>query len=322
MLDMCKFSIIIPCFNNGKKIDELFEMLYTNSFEDYEVIFVDDCSEDNTYDLMCLKKSTYRNYYVYKMDTNSGPGPTRNYGLKFARGEYIIFCDSDDEFDIECLVYIDKFLKEHTDADLLVFPHEIVRGNRHIKNDTYAQYENFASIAPRDIANGCAGPVAKVFKNSIIKDKNVEFPERITGEDACFIVNYSVFVKKAYKLENVFYKYIMNKQSITHKKNNDLELETTFEVLQPIFHKFFPEIEIAQFVNGHLLTRAKQMCSNNFSLAEIKKWFEKENKRYPDWIKHISYSEQSVYRKLIYSAMYKNRPLMIKLIMMIRRVIY
>ena len=319
---MCKFSIIIPCYNSEKNINRLFDMMWTSDYSDYEVIYVDDCSKDNTFEKMQGLKEKYPNYTVVRAEKNGGPGLARNLGLELAKGEYILFCDSGDEFDISYLERISTFMNDHDDAQIVVFPHEIVRGNIKTLNDTYSGYGDGDTMPAYDVARGCGGPVAKVFKRSIIDENHIQFPDRMTGEDKCFLVYYSVHVKKAYKSNMCFYRYVMSKGSITHRKNNDIGKPTTFDILQHIYHEHFPEIEIEMFVVNHLLTRAKTMTDNKCSVKEIREFFEKENQRYSGWIDKVDFKNQSTYRKLIYKAMYKNKPFLIKFIMYLRRQLY
>lgn len=319
---MCKFSIIIPCYNSRDRVDVLFKMYSLTDYKDYEVLFIDDCSNDNTFEEMRKKKKEYNNYRIYKTQKNEGPGPARNFGLKMAQGEYLLFCDSDDEFDISCLYEIDAFLKMHDDLDMIVFPHSVVRRKKTSKVDTFSKRSDGERITAHDIVNGYGGPVAKLYKNSIIKEKGIVFPQRMQGEDFCFVVSYAIHVKKAYKMNLDFYKYIMNTSSITHTYKMDLNTPTTFELLNPIYRKYFPEIEIRRFIEGHLLTRAKQMVDAKCSIEEIKEWFRIQNQRYPNWIQYTTYMDQSIYRKMIYKAMYYNKAWLIKLIMNIRKVLY
>lgn len=319
---MYRFSIIVPCYNIAGNIEALFKMLSPKDFLDYEVIFVDDCSKDNSFDVMKKYVGNYPNYRVLQTEKNGGPGLARNFGLNAASGEYILFCDSDDEFDISCLSVVDSFLTEHPDADMLVFPHEQVRGGKRTRNDTYNAYIDQSLVHRNDVATGCLTPFAKVLKLDLIREKNVYFPGRMTGEDICFVTEYAIYAKSIYKLDIIYYRYIMNPGSITHQYKMPLEIKTTFDILQPIYREHFPEIETIMFANGHLLTRAKQMCSASMSLRQISQWFKKENQRYPGWIKEIDLKKESLYRRSIYQAMYHSNGILIKLIMLVRDYLY
>lgn len=319
---MYLFSIIVPCYNVSERVDSLFEMLSSKDYSKYEVVFVDDCSKDDSYQKMLEKSSSYPNFKVVQPEKNGGPGPARNFGLTFATGEYILFCDSDDMFDISFLKKAEEFLNEHSEADIVVSPHKVVRGGKTDIADVYFKYKDGDRVSAEDVVVGYGGPVAKVFKRSIILENNLEFPARMTGEDACFVINYAVFVKNGYKMDIAYYSYIMNDASITHTHKEDWRMPTTFEVLLPLYTEHFPNVIIQRFIEGHLLTKAKIMTDAKCKNSEIKKWFKEENKRYPDWYAYTENLDRSLYRRMIYFAMHKSSPVLIKLVMLIRRILY
>jgi glycosyltransferase involved in cell wall biosynthesis len=259
---------------------------------------------------------------IFQTPINGGPGPARNFGVQKASGKYIIFSDSDDFFDISCLKKLDKFLQENSDAEMVVSPYSVKRGEEQYKDDSYKKYKNGDEIKIADVVIGNNGPVCKVLIRELIEKNGLTFPARMTGEDAVFVVNYASYIKKAYKFDEVYYTYIMNDSSVTHTYKSSLDEPTTFEILYEVYHEKFPEIETYCFVTAHLLTKAKTMCSLGVSNKEIKKFFEKENKRYPNWINEVDYENQSTYRKLIFKAMYKNIPWLIKFVLFLRKILY
>lgn len=319
---MCKFSIVVPCYNIYNNVEALFHTLSTNDYTDYEAIFVDDCSKDDSYKKMLELAAKYSNYKVYQTPQNGGPGPARNFGLSKASGEYIIFCDSDDEMDMSCLQRFDSFLQAHPDAELIACPHIVARGGKTSVSDSCAKYKSGDEIERKDVAMIYAGPAAKLFKHSVIKENQILFPDRMTGEDACFVLTFSAYAKKVYKMDFAYYKYIMNSASITHNYRDPVDLPTTFEVLLPLYEKYFPEAVVYKFVEGHLMTKAKLMAANKCKNREIKEWFKKENQRYPDWYEHTDDMDRSLYRRMLYLAMYRSDPIMIKFIMFIRSLLY
>ena len=322
---MCKFSIIVPCYNIEKNVNFLFNMLSVREYSDYEVIFIDDCSRDQTFDVLCKtqpSRSEYRCFRCFQTQQNGGPGVARNVGLEFAEGEYILFCDSDDGFNIDILPKLDTFLSQHQDSDMIVFPHRVLKNGKTAKVDKYKSYDDSATISPQDIVLGNLAPWAKLYKAQIIRENQLKFPTRWTGEDACFVINYVIHLQKIYKMDYYYYDYIVNRSSITHKKGIDFNQQTTFEILQPIYRKHFPDIEVKMFAKMHLLTKAKQMCAVSLPTKEIRYWFRNENKRYPNWINQMDLQNQSLYNKMIYWAMYNNHALIIKMIMKLREFIY
>ena len=319
---MCQFSIIVPCYKMGDNVVQLFEMLHAEDYEDYEVVFVDDCSPDETYARLQKEKEGYSNYFVYQTPKNGGPGPARNFGLSKVKGKYVLFCDSDDVFDSSCLKKMDAFLRAHEDAEMVVFPLIVKRGESESLNDTYIKYRDGEKMKVSDVVLGNGAPYCKVFVRDIIEKNAITFPKRMTGEDIVFCVTYAGCIQNAYKSGVVYYTYVMNESSITHTHKSPLDEPTTFDLLYEIYHEKFPEIEVVRFVDSHLLTKAKNLCAAKVSNRQIKEFFDRENKRYPNWIEQVDYDNQSIYRKMIYSAMYHNRPWMIKAIMWIRRILY
>ena len=312
-----KFSIVIPCYEISKRIDSLFEMMKPRLYKDYEVIFVDDCSSDNSYELMLQQNPAGAQFKIVQTEVNSGPGGARNLGLSCAKGEYILFCDSDDNFDVELLQKIDAFLETHSDVDTIIFPH--FRGNK--IQDEFSPFLEGDAIPAEKAATDSGQIWSKLFSNRIIKENCIEFPLIKKGEDRVFWTYYCAHARNIVKENIVFYRYVRNTESITHI-SSEVQLKTPFDYLCPIYREHFPNIEVQMFVNSHLLLCTKLMCNSSYPARQIKEWLGKQNQRYPEWIKHIDMRSQSMYRKCIYAAMYYNRPLFIKLIMFVRRVLY
>lgn len=87
-------SIVMPSFNTGKFIGESIESVLKQTYENWELIIVDDCSNDNTDEV--ISNYTDNRIHYYKQDNNSGAAICRNLALSVANGEWIAFLDSDD----------------------------------------------------------------------------------------------------------------------------------------------------------------------------------------------------------------------------------
>jgi glycosyltransferase involved in cell wall biosynthesis len=91
---MPKVSVIIPTYNRGRFVGKAIESVLDQNFDDFEVIVVDDGSTDNTH--QTLQRYGNRIRYIYQ--ENAGASAARNTGIKAARGEWLAFLDSDDEW--------------------------------------------------------------------------------------------------------------------------------------------------------------------------------------------------------------------------------
>ncbi|MGI6745549.1 MAG: putative teichuronic acid biosynthesis glycosyltransferase TuaG [Firmicutes bacterium ADurb.Bin300] len=111
-----KISVVMPAYNAESFIEDAVNSVLAQTFEDYELIIIDDCSGDNTYEMIegfARKDSRIR---VYRNEKNSGVSFTRNFGISVARYKWIAFLDSDDMWRPKKLEKQLELLKEHPNA--------------------------------------------------------------------------------------------------------------------------------------------------------------------------------------------------------------
>ncbi len=87
-------SVITPTYNCGKFIGETIKAVQAQTYTNWEMIIVDDCSTDNTEDVVKAFEDPRIRYF--RLDVNSGAAVARTTAMKMAEGEYMAFCDSDD----------------------------------------------------------------------------------------------------------------------------------------------------------------------------------------------------------------------------------
>jgi len=87
------FTIVIPSYNRGHIVGRAIESVLNQSYSDFEIIVVDDGSTDNTKEVVCQYMDSRINYFFQE---NSGVSAARNTGSKLAKGDYLVFLDSDD----------------------------------------------------------------------------------------------------------------------------------------------------------------------------------------------------------------------------------
>ena len=89
-------SIIMPTYNCGRFITETIESIQAQTYENWEIEIVDDCSKDDTKEIVAALMEKDPRIHYYCLPTNSGAAVARTESMKRARGEYMAFCDSDD----------------------------------------------------------------------------------------------------------------------------------------------------------------------------------------------------------------------------------
>ena len=108
-------SVIIPTYNRSRTIERAIRSVLIQTYTDLEVIVVDDCSTDNTADIVhCIKDDRVK---YFRLECNQGACVARNVGIDMAKGDYIAFQDSDDEWMAEKLEKVLSVMEE-TQSDI------------------------------------------------------------------------------------------------------------------------------------------------------------------------------------------------------------
>lgn len=113
-------SIVVASYNKANYIIETVDSVLSQTFSNWELIIVDDCSTDNTLELLTTKYFDKR-IKVIKNERNLGANRSRNKGIELAHGAYILFLDADDFLSENCLKNRVKWAKAHPETNLLVF---------------------------------------------------------------------------------------------------------------------------------------------------------------------------------------------------------
>ena len=138
---MPRFSIIIPVYNSEAYLHTCLDSVCKQSFADYEVLCIDDGSTDSSKQILERYQETYPFLYVCSIP-NSGPSVARNKGLDLAKGEYILFCDSDDWFEgCNVLSCLDAYIAAcGNNADCVFFPGNTNWGGNVAKSPDYEEH--------------------------------------------------------------------------------------------------------------------------------------------------------------------------------------
>jgi len=105
-------SVIMPSYNSERYIKETIDSILAQTYRNWELIVVDDCSTDETYSIIEEYSKNDCRIKCFRLDSNSGPGVSRNFALKKAKGNFISFLDSDDLWSREKLSRQYDFMKK------------------------------------------------------------------------------------------------------------------------------------------------------------------------------------------------------------------
>lgn len=105
-------SIIIPVYNASRFLEETINSIQEQTYSNWEAIFIDDCSSDNSYDIIKQYQKNDKRIKVIKNKINNGVAISRNNGIDYAKGEYLCFLDADDKWHPEKLEKQINFMQE------------------------------------------------------------------------------------------------------------------------------------------------------------------------------------------------------------------
>lgn len=177
-----KVSVVIPFYNRVEKTLEALRTAHNQTYKNLEIVLIDDGS---TVDISKLKKvvEQHPNIKLLTAKTNAGPAAARNLGIKNAKGEYIAFLDSDDEF-----------VPEKIEKQLTM----MAKHNPNISYTSYLRREGDQEsikcdpgltgiVVPRIISNCTIATPTVIVRKGLLTEHGILFDEKIrVGEDTCF----------------------------------------------------------------------------------------------------------------------------------------
>lgn len=104
-------SIITPSFNSSRFIEDTINSVLTQTYPHFELIIVDDCSKDNSWEMISAFSKKDERIKIYQLEKNSGAAVARNFGIQVSNGKYLAFLDSDDLWDQHKLEAQVKFME-------------------------------------------------------------------------------------------------------------------------------------------------------------------------------------------------------------------
>jgi len=231
-------SIIVPVYNSSKYLKKCVESVLTQTYSNLEIILVDDGSLDNS-PALCDELSQMNSNIVVIHKTNGGASDARNHGLLVAKGEFIMYLDSDDYWceDINLEKLVNIFIENYNKFDFIIFnfydyfqsydkirkrfsyPISITEGT-----DKYTKFERFA-----DIGYFPMSPWTKIIKKEFLINNKLFFIQGTIGEDIPWFID---LVNKCsdFKVINEYIVYYVKQiqgtitSSFSYKKYDNLIL--------------------------------------------------------------------------------------------------
>ena len=228
-------SVIVPMYNAEKYLGECLDSLLAQSFKDFEIIMVDDCSTDGSRKIADSYVEKFGGRLkIYNTEKNSGAGAARNKGLMLSHGEYVFFMDADDTIAQNAFEEMyDLAKKSNVDVVNCTKAYrmnaagtEVTPINLNDPNSEFLVEEDTAWRVQNLLKNNFGWNVwIRLLRRDFLLDNKIFFPEDIEyGEDQVWTHGILFCAKKILHLPRPYYSYRQSENSITRKKRNALQI--------------------------------------------------------------------------------------------------
>ena len=235
-----KISVIIPMYNAEKYISQCLQSLLNQSFQEFEVIVVDDCSTDNSLDVVKnIQPQFAGRLKISRSRINSGgAGIPRNIGIKLARGKYVAFLDNDDLFTDNALedlynaaentqadvIHTEKFLYGEYDEKQNDNVYQLI-----LKTEEFGRAVDKITVETKDLTERINLYLNrrfhwyvwnKLFRRDFLIDNKIEFTNLISSDDMIFCFECLCLSKNYVRIPNVINIYRSRKDSVSHRSDS------------------------------------------------------------------------------------------------------
>ena len=300
-----KLSIIVPVYNMAADglLSFCLDSLLNQTITDYEIIAVNDASTDDSLSILkTYEKQFPEKVKVISYSVNKRQGGAKNEGLKIAGGEWIGFVDSDDWVSPDCY---EKLLAkaQSTGADMvgcdynLVSEHTFTPG-KIIRNNTMEQTGVLDKEKHKMLLMRPGSMVIKIYKNEIIQQNNLRFPEGIFYEDNCAGSVWSLYFNHFEKVEEPLYFYYQHVASTVHHISMEkcMDRLSAADLLyeecekRGFLKEYFPEIEYRYTELYYVITLFTYLQGvRHPKLSFAKSLREKTTEKFPDFARNPYY---------------------------------
>lgn len=287
---MSKVSVIVPIYNVEKYLEKCINSLLSQTLEDIQIILVNDGSKDNSGNIAREYEKNNKNRIIYVEKENGGLSDARNYGLKYATGDFIAFLDSDDYIEKNAYEEMyNKAIEENADYVECDFIWEFPNKIRVDKQYPYKNKKEMLSFV-RVVAWN------KLIKRQLITDNNLEFPKGLRYEDVEFTYKLIPFVNKFAYVDKPFIHYVQREGSIANVQNERtaeiftvLDNVIEFYKKNNIYEEYRDELEY-NYARYLLCSSLKRMCKiKDKTIREklLTESWERLNLNFPNWKENV-----------------------------------
>lgn len=273
MMDI-KFSVIIPVYNVEKTLNRCLKSVVGQSYQNIEIIVINDGSTDNSESIIKKYDKKYSNIKAFHVK-NGGLSKARNLGIQQSSGEYIMFLDSDDYItQTACEKFYEIITAKSTMPDVIAggtIKHigekkvNIKRVQSDLKVISGSDFL-INEMSPEPFYTAACG---SIYKRDFLLENNLFFPKGLLHEDEYFTPLVYLKADNVISYNLMFYHYVIREDSITTSKDKTKNALSIFEIarqLKPVYDKVNNQ-KLKRLLKSHLA----KICFNVIDDAELYK---------------------------------------------------
>lgn len=295
---MSKVSVIIPCYNAAAYIDRCFKALENQTYKDFDVIVVDDCSTDNSIEIIEKYRATSKlTITIMKNDINSGPAASRNKGIRKSTAEYITFCDSDDWYEKDFLLKMYSAINEDG-TDISFCGYNVVNESGNIQSRKLAGRKLITDKREALQLNVDSLCMVMIKKKIIL---NCPWPNIRNGEDMAMI---PVLICRANRY-SVINESLYNYYTRLNSASNNLNMNVVNSLIESfwfvkdhmgdLYHRECEYIGVNNLLYASLIT----LFSIQYDRKKAEEILDEFEKNYPQWWKNGNLNRLPKYKQFV-----------------------
>ncbi|RDU24430.1 glycosyltransferase family 2 protein [Anaerosacchariphilus polymeriproducens] len=203
-----KVSIVIPVYNSEAFLEDCVECILNQTYKNIEIILIDDGSTDNSYQILEILQKDHPSIIRIYHQENMGTGATRNRGILYAVGTYLMFADNDDTMSPDYIETMVNLIKK-TDSDMVVGGcHRVTESGKTIfKHRLNAHaWSKFRMTTPW----------GRIMRTRFVLENHLKFGEFVLGEDAYFTISAYNASPKIVTTDYIGYHWVDHPKSVSN----------------------------------------------------------------------------------------------------------
>ena len=243
-------SVVIPVYNTSSYLARCIDSIFEQDLKDVELIFIDDCSTDNSFEVLnqCLKGRVSENLTIVKNPKNLGSGETRNKGISLAKGDYVIFVDSDDYVTSDYFLVLKNAIESR--PDIVVFDMTEIWSNKTVLKHVDLPDSPLESVELLLLNKMHNSLCNKMFKRSMFLKHDIRITKGLSmfeDKSICFKLFY--YAKSQLYIDKSLYFYDRSRENSLTKVFKESNIQASV-IVAKVIDDFFKDKEVSDNIHN------------------------------------------------------------------------